>query len=695
MSSLADRLEAARRSRFVGRTAERQVFQSALTAPDLPFYVLHLFGPGGVGKTTLLREMMAMAGQTQVPTVYLDSRNVEASPDSFTQALQQALQLGPSQTPSQFLLAHNKRFVIFIDTYEKLAPLDGWLRDDFLPRLPDNVLVVLAGRKPPTVGWRADPGWQLFMRALPLRNFSPAESRSFLQKRDIPAEQHAAVLNFTYGHPLALSLVADVFSQHPEMDFEPGAAPDLIQSLLGRFRARVPSALHRAALEVCILVRLTTESLLCTILNTPNDHELFEWLRNLSFIDSEPHGLFPLDMAREALATDLRWRNPDWYAELHQRARTYYLERLEKGDRRQQRRILFDYIFLHRDNPVVRPYFEWQESGSTFTDGMQPDDRPVLAAMVHKYEGQGAGRLAEHWFDRQPQGVSVLRDVSGQAQGFLAMVALEQVTAADRQIDPAIEVACDTLRRESPLRPGEVATYFRFWMAQDSYQAVSPVQSRIFLNMVQHYLTTPNLAYTFLPCADAGFWADIFAYADLHRLPAADFEIDSRRYSVYGHDWRVMPPTAWLSLLAEREIALGTKPAPAPAEPVVVLGQADFAGAVRAALRDFTNATALKVNPLLQSRLIIEQAGSESRPATRVALLKEQLHSAAATLQQSPRQAKFFRALYHTYFQPATTQEQAAELLDLPFSTYRRHLRAGIAHVTESLWQQELGGLEQ
>jgi hypothetical protein len=36
----------------------------------------------------------------------------------------------------------------------------------------------------------------------------------------------------------------------------------------------------------------------------------------------------------------------------------------------------------------------------------------------------------------------------------------------------------------------------------------------------------------------------------------------------------------------------------------------------------------------------------------------------------------------------------AAELLGLPFSTYRYHLAGGIARVTESLWQRELHGPE-
>jgi len=41
--------------------------------------------------------------------------------------------------------------------------------------------------------------------------------------------------------------------------------------------------------------------------------------------------------------------------------------------------------------------------------------------------------------------------------------------------------------------------------------------------------------------------------------------------------------------------------------------------------------------------------------------------------------------------QPAATQELAAELLDLPFSTYRRHLKEGIENLVDTLWSRELG----
>jgi len=42
------------------------------------------------------------------------------------------------------------------------------------------------------------------------------------------------------------------------------------------------------------------------------------------------------------------------------------------------------------------------------------------------------------------------------------------------------------------------------------------------------------------------------------------------------------------------------------------------------------------------------------------------------------------------YLRPAGTQEGAAQDLDLPISTYRRHLARGLDRVVEWLWQREL-----
>ncbi|MCC7354900.1 MAG: ATP-binding protein [Anaerolineae bacterium] len=692
---LANRLTVARRSRFVGRAAERALLRSTLAVADLPFHVLHIFGPGGVGKTTLLNEFAAVCEESHTPAYYLDARNIEPVPDSFIGALRLAMNLPPHQSPLDVLASHPRHHAILVDTYEILAPLDAWLRDTFLPQLPENTLIVLAGRNPPSTVWYTDPGWQALVRVLPLRNLSPEESREYLAGRMVPLEEHAAVLDFTHGHPLALSLVADVMAQRGAFHFQPEAAPDVVKKLLEQFVQKVPGPAHRAALESCALVRLTTEALLAEMLAIPDVHELFNWLRELSFVQSGPMGLFPHDLAREALVADLRWRNPDWYAELHRRARVYYTTRLQQTSQELQQRVLFDLIFLHRENAMVRPFLEWQMSGTVLTDAMREADRPSLLALVRQHEGDESAYLAAHWFARQPQGVMVFREAAGRVVGFVAMVALHQAGVKDWDLDPAAGAVWRCLQRRAPLRAGELATFFRFWLAADTYQAVSPIQSLIFVNVVRHYLTTPGLAFTFFPCAEPDFWSPMFAYADLARLPEADFEVGGWRYGVYGHDWRAMPPASWLAMLAAREIAAAPQAATPPLmpEPLIVLSQADFAGAARDALRDYPRPDALRSNPLLRSRLVVEQTRARGGNSERIAALQALVREASESLQSSPREAKLYRALYHTYLHPAPTQEQAAELLDLPFSTYRRHLKEGIARVADFLWQRETGGL--
>lgn len=683
ISSLANRLELARRQRFVGRIAEQDLFKSALAAPDWPFFVLHIFGPGGVGKTTLLREFAALAAQAKMQVLYLDGRNIEPSPASFMAALQQQTDGISWQA---YIGKQNGRFLLFIDTAELLSPLDGWLRDEFLPQLPGNLLVVLAGRHPPSLAWRTDPGWQTVMRIIHLRNLANDESLAYLQTRQVPSEEHPAILDFTHGHPLALSLVADVFAQRPGFHFQPEDAPDVIQLLLEKFVQKVPGPAHRAALEASALVRLMTETILAAMLKMPDVQELFEWLRQLSFVESERRGIFLHDLAREALVADLRWRNPDWYAELRQRAHTYYLGRVQQSGNDEQRRLLSSYIFLHRDNPVVRPYFEWQETGTVYTDVFRPSDEPALLAMIQQYEGAESARLAAYWLAHQPQGVSIIRHATGQLQGCLFAVSLTALSQADLEQDVATQTAWAFLKNRAPLRPGETATMFRFWMALDSYQDVSPVQSRIFLNIIQHYLSQPNLAYTFLPCANPGFWATSFAYAGLERLETADFTIGDQRYGVYGHDWRVVPPLAWLGVMTEQQSGVTTSQE-LPA--LVVLDEAGFQAAVRDVLRNYTSPELLGASPLLKTRMMAAYAHLPRNE--QVKKLQELVRETAVSLQQTPRHARFYAVLHHTYLQPLETQEQVAERLNLPFSTYRRHLRSGIESLTALLWAQELG----
>lgn len=695
--SLANRLEQARHARFVGRNGELSLLESALSAETLPFLVLHIFGPGGVGKTTLLQEFALISERYGARPIYLDARHIDLSPDAFMKTLKASLGHYNGASIPDLLDALPQRTVILIDTYEVLTPLDAWLRTNFLPQLPDTVLTVLAGRNPPDAAWQGDAGWQDLVRVVSLRNLSQDESRAFLNKRGLPADHQSGILEFTHGHPLALSLVAEVFSQRGHVGLHPEESPDVIKTLMERFVQQVPGPAHRAALEACALVRVTTEALLGEMLDMPTSgsasegvHVLFEWLRELSFIESSAEGIFPHDLARETLVTDLHWRNPDWYVELHRRARKYYTDRLNQTKGLTQQRLMLDTVFLHRENAVIRSFFDWQTTGSMIPYTLAESDIPELQKMVAKHEGEESARLAIHWFKRYPQNVTVWRDSEGMPLGFILSLPLHELGKEEEWLDPAVKSTRAYIASHTPLRAEEVATLFRLWMARDTYQGISPIQSLIFIQVAKHYLTTPGLALTFFPCADPDFWTAILSYAELTRYLEADFEVGGTRYGIYGHDWRVMTPAVWIGRLAEKEVGVtGQAATPQTVESLIFLSRDEFGNAMKQALQDFARPGGLAGNPLLRSRLVADAAGKGSKERSEV--LKSKIKEAAEALRIHPRDEKLFRALDHTYFHPAATQEAAAEILDLPFSTYRRHLMSGIQRLTEILWQQEVG----
>ncbi|MDJ0733390.1 MAG: AAA family ATPase [Nostocaceae cyanobacterium] len=683
MSSLAARLAAERNRKFVGREQEISVFKDAISATELPFNILYIYGPGGVGKTTLLSHLQNICREDNIEFIALESRNLEPTPDSFLDSLNYSL---------ASLAAKDERLVIFIDNYEKISVLDDWLREEFLPQLSLNTLVVLAGRNSPHANWRSDPGWQSLIHILPLRNLNNQESFSYLSKRNIPATQHQKIIDFTYGYPLALSLVADVLTQEQEFSLQIDAAPDIIKTLLERFIQDVPTPVHRLALQACAVVRITTEAVLGQMLDSPDIANIFEWLRGLSFIESGQLGLFPHDLAREVLIADLRWRNPDLYTRLHQLARNYYSSHLGQAQGQEKHRILFDYMFLHRDNTAIRPRFIWGEHSSLQTDSLRETDKDAILEILSKYEGKESGKIATHWLKKQPQNVVIFRDSQPQPAGFTIMVALHEASLEDIKADPGAIAAWEYLQNYTPLRPQEGATVFRFWMARDTYQATSPTQSLIFVNFVQYFQKTPGLAYTFLPCADVEAWDAMLTYFDLHRLPAADFTVAGCKYGVYGHDWRIVSPGEWQQLLAQKEVNASVETAnnPQNSQPLLVLSQTAFIEAVKSGLRNFNRADVLQKNPLIRSRIVEEQVTDKGDLGERVATLQQLIQQAVESLQLSPRDEKLYRVLYRTYLHPAPTQEQAAELLDLPFSTYRRHLKAGMVRVANILWQKEI-----
>jgi hypothetical protein len=521
---LADRLAAVRHQKFVGRQAERELFRSALMIDQPPYAVLHLYGPGGVGKTALLAEYAQIATEAHVPVLRLDGRDVEPSPPGLLRAVAQALELAEEASPLE-ALAQRPRCVLLVDTYELLTPLDTWLRESFLPQLPGQTVVVIAGRHPPAAPWRTDSGWSDLVRIVSLRNLPPEDSRAYLRVRGVSESQHSAVLEFTHGHPLALALVADLLAHGERETFSPEQAPDLMRVLLERFVQQVPSDAHRRALEICARTRVTTEALLADVLGAADVPALFAWLRGLSFVEQGAEGVFPHDLAREVLDADLRWRDPETFRDLHGRVLRYLVRQLQARSGREQQRAYFDLVYLSRNNPLMRPYYDWKSMGTAYAEPATPADFPAILEMVRRHDGEASARIAEYWLGRRPDAFVGFRGAGRQLIGFTTVLLLDVPDPEDCAADPAIEAVWRFVQRHGPLRPGERLMHHRFTVGRDAHQDLATTTLVATVGSIR-WLTTPGLAWSFPVVADPAARERHFAAVGFPRAPEADFEVD-------------------------------------------------------------------------------------------------------------------------------------------------------------------------
>ena len=678
--TVEDRLRGARRAGFVGRAAELELFRSAIDAPEPPFSVLWIQGPGGVGKTSLLTALAEAAEAHGRAPVRLDLRRVEPSPPAFLAELERV---------AGGALERWERPVLLLDTFEAASALEGWLRESFLPGLPAGAVVVIASRGRPGEDWRRDPGWRDLLRVLALRNLDPDEARELLARADVPAAAGERLAAITYGHPLALSLLLDVRAQ----DVDPVAlddVPDIVAALVTGFLAGVPSPQHRRTLEIVAHARMTTGGLLRRILGEPDGSAMLGWLRGLSFIESGAEGVFPHDLARDVIDADLRWRDPGAYREVHRAVRADVVERLTNSTGRAQQRALADLMYLHRGNPAAAALWDWGSLGSAYADAARPEDEDGVAALVERHEGPESAALARHWLRRRPTDFAIVRGADPEPLGMVALLMLQETTEADRAVDPLARTAWAHAHAHTPPRPGDEVMLGRFLVDRDAYQAPSPTLNLTTMVSTREWLRRPRLSWGYIACADADAFGPLMAYVGFARAEDADAEVGGRRIAVFARDWRREGPFAWLERMGERELGGDGPPGPPATAPELALSRPAFAGAVRDAMRDLRRPAALARNPLVRTRVAGAPPGADPSECLR-ALLEEAVAAATA----DPRDAKLARALDRTYLRPAPTQEAAAELLGLPFSTYRGHLTRGLDRVTDLLWERELYGQDR
>ncbi|MFF9580485.1 ATP-binding protein [Streptomyces achromogenes] len=676
-NDIAGRLRRGRDRMFTGRAAELAVFRAALTGDEGAPAVLFVHGPGGIGKSMLLRRFAAEARAVGRPVLEIDGRTVQPTPEAFER------EAGAAFTEDGT--------VLIIDTFERCQGLEGWLREKFLPGLPHGGVAVIAGRQAPDAEWTSDPGWADLLYRIALRNLSPDEATALLHARGVPRHSQAELLAFTGGHPLALALAAEVAVREPAGATRWKPSMDVVATLLSRLVGEVPSPLHRRALEVCARVHMTTETLLRVVLGD-DAAPMFAWLRELPFIESAQDGLFPHDVVRQALEEDLRWRDPAGYAELHGRLGRHLFEQIRTSPVTGTLSAVRSFLFLYRDDRYMSDFNSWREAGEVRLTACAADDRDRVRSLASEVEGEESAALAGAWLEHRPETFRICRTTrDDKAVGFSAWLRLTEAPQAFH--DPVAEAAWNHARATQPLREGEHIAVARFSVTSPEYPKISPVENlHQWRTLAEAARTEGRVAWMYVVVRAGTFWTPYMASLGLRPL-AERPRVGDLAYTLFAIDWRVQPVWAWAeekTRLMLSHVRDGNRAVPAGGEEearrgteFTVLSRPEFDAALRDALRGFFRPQEWAANPLTRSRLT---AGTSRT-------LPQILTDAVEGLRAEAGGEKYYRAVSRTYLTKGMpTQQAVAERLGLPFSTYRRHLTEGIARVCDALWRQEIYG---
>ncbi|MFJ4696385.1 ATP-binding protein [Streptomyces sp. NPDC088766] len=662
--SLGDRLSRARANAFVGREEELACFGNALAGDSDASPVFYLFGPGGIGKSALMRSLGDRARASGRPTVELDGRFIGRDPADLEKAAAPFLE--------------HSGCVLFIDSFEHCQWLESWLWQRFLPRAANGALAVVAGRLAPQPQWTADPAWAGLLSVRELGPLDPYEARALLKASSVRPERLEGVLRFAGGNPLALTLAAAADSSgRADDNWTPSAT--VLRTLMAGLIGEVPTAAHRRALEVAAQAPATSEELLAAVLADGDAATLFAWLRELPFMESSARGLYPHDAARETLMADLRWRAPHAFQGVRQRLAEEYLRILREAPEERVRAVTDELFYLFRDVKKLARTRAWAGTEpEVYEDTLQPDDHDLVLRMTQETEGAESAALVRYWLGRQPNGFSVYRLIStGRIVAFTARLVLPAPPDdSDTHTDPVVAAAWRYSRETAPVRPGEHIAMTRFSIYPERYQLPSRVIDLSNSRVQAEAMRARGRAHGFLVYHDHETWAERLngVLAD----SGVRCRVGDRTYGLFTVDWRKIPVETWIRhLIDATEMPALSGPSGMP--------RTAFDKAVREALQHWRDRSAFAVCAFSRARL----AADFTDPVAELrALLQQSVEEIAA----EPRGVRARDALAATFFSGAPTQEAAARRLNLPYGTYRRHLRQGLDLLCEALWHRELYG---
>jgi hypothetical protein len=643
--TLAARLEDRDRKTFVGRESELALLGRCLD-DDPPASVVLVYGPGGIGKSTLLRELARRATARGWDVFAVEGRELAPSPDSLAGALLEARE--------------SKQPLVLIDTFERMSALAGDLRRLVLPSLPDRTVVVIAGRNAPDPEWFTG-GWEGVAMELALGPLHAPEAMRLLEAHGVSDRRASAILEWAEGSPLALALAADTAAATNDWNpRETGETSEILRSLVRRLVEAELRGVRVSVLGVAALARVVTPELLRAVLPESEADAAYDRLQSLSFTEPLGDGVTLHELVRKTLRADFQRRDPDRDRDLRRRIVDYLYERGE---------LLGTIDMAHLiENPAIKWGFGWEGAIDHRLDHVRPGDGERIAELLTERRFGEWWDVTRRFFTDAPERVAIVRGREDRLCGYLVCMTPDtapEFAWEDPLVGPWLAHARGAARHGDSVLWHDSVDFTRD--RRGRVQAMLGVAG-----VIRSGTKNPRFAY--LPISPGNPAAVAFAAAiGAEHLEELDLELDSRRIECHRVDYG---PGGLLA--AQRELVYRELGLPSPRSAIEVTVDVET---VREALRSFRLPHVLAASAL----------ASGDSPAERVDSVRELLREAAARAFGDNENEKLLqRVLVHGYLESSTSHEQVAFDLSLSRAAYFRRLRVAAERVAE--WVVEARG---